>query len=105
MFTVMLFGALFVVAMLVVGVLVAVMSVLGFVITLPLRILGWTLKLVGLALFLPLLLVAGLLAGGGVLVALMFGLLLPLAPIVGLAWLAWYLATRGGKRSQARVVS
>ncbi len=106
MFTALLVGAMFVVALMVVGVVVAVASILGFVISLPFRILGWTLKLLGLLFAVPFLLLGALLVGGGVLTAVLFGLLLPLAPIVGLAWLVWWLATRNdGKRSQAHVVS
>jgi hypothetical protein len=83
----------------VIGVLGAVMGLVGFVITLPFRILGWTLKLVGFLIALPFLLVGGL-------VALVFGLL-PFAPIALLAWFAWWLFHDRGKpdRSHASVVS
>jgi len=105
-FTALLVGAMFVVAMMVVGVVVAVASILGFVISLPFRILGWTLKLLGLLFAVPFLLLGGVLLGGGVLAAVLFGLLLPLAPVVGLAWLIWWLATRNStKGSHASVVS
>jgi hypothetical protein len=96
---------MFVVAMMVVGVVVAVASILGFVISLPFRILGWTLKLLGLLFALPFLILGGVLAGGGLLVALLFGLLLPILPIAGVAWLVWWLATRDARHSQAKVVS
>ena len=106
MITALLVGAMFVVALVVVGVVVALASILGFVITLPFRILGWTLRLLGMLFAVPFLVLGAVLVGGGVLTALLFGLLLPLAPIVGFAWLVWWLVTRGeSKRSHAGVVS
>ena len=99
MITLLVLGVLFFAAMLVIGVLAAVAGFVGFVITLPFRLLGWTLKLVGMLIALPFLLVGGA-------VALLFGLL-PFAPIVALAWLAWWLLHDRNKpeRSQASVVS
>lgn len=106
MITALLVGAMFVVALVVVGVVVALASVLGFVISLPFRILGWTLRLLGLLFAVPFLLLGAVLFGGGVLAAVLLGLLLPLAPVVGLAWLVWWLATRNSsKRTHASVVS
>lgn len=105
MFEALLVGAMFVVALMVVGVVIAMASILGFVISLPFKILGWTLKLLGLLFAVPFLILGGVLAGGGVLLALLFGLLLPLAPVIGIAWLVWWLATRDDKHSQAKVVS
>lgn len=106
MFEALLVGAMFVVALMVVGVVIAVASILGFVITLPFKILGWTLKLLGLLFAVPFLLLGGLLLGGGVLAAILFTMVLPVLPLVGIAWLVWWLATRGqSKESHARVVS
>jgi hypothetical protein len=104
--TALLVGAMFVVALVVVGVVVAMASILGFVISLPFRILGWTIKLLGLLFAVPFLVLGAVIFGGGVLAAVLFGLLLPLAPVVGFAWLVWWLATRNdSKRSHAGVVS
>ncbi len=98
MFAMLVLGALFVTALIVIGVLAAVAGLVGFVISLPFRILGWTLKLVGLLIALPFLIIGGLFTLGFA--------LLPLAPVAGLAWLAWWLFRRAdGQRSQANVVS
>ena len=76
------------------GVFALLVPLLGFVISLPFRILGFLLHVVGFALFLPLLLVGGALAIGGFLLALLLGgsfLLLPLLPlalvVAGVVWL------------------
>ena len=105
MLELVLVGAMFVVAMVVVGVVVALASLLGFLVVLPFKILGWTIKLLGMLVALPFLLLAGLLLGGGVLAAVLFSFVLPVLPLVGLGWLIWWLATRNSKDSHARVVS
>lgn len=99
MITLFVLGALVFAAMLVIGVLAAVAGFVGFVITLPFRILGLAFRLLGWLIALPFLLVGGA-------IALVFGLL-PFAPIVLLAWLAWWLFRDRSKpeRSHASVVS
>jgi len=44
-------------------------------------------------------------SGGGLVVALLFTVFVPLLPVVALAWLVWWLATRGSKHSHASVAS
>ncbi len=98
MIELLVFGALAFAAMTVIGVLVAVASFMGFVIALPFRIIGWSLRLLGLLIALPFMLLAGVLGVGA--------LLLPLAPVIALVWLAWWLLRdRKPQRSQATVVS
>lgn len=98
MIELLVFGALAFAAMTVIGVLVAVASFMGFVITLPFRIIGWSLRLLGVLIALPFLLLAGVIGVGA--------LLLPLAPVLALVWLAWWLLRdRKPQRSQATVVS
>jgi hypothetical protein len=91
-------GVLFVAAMMVIGVLAAVASFVGFLLWLPFRILGLAFKLLGFLIALPFLIIAGI-----------FGLgftLLPVLPLVGMGWLAWWiLRDRKPERSHASVVS
>lgn len=98
MFAVLVLGAIFVTAMIVIGVLAAVAGLVGFVISLPFRILGLAFRFVGLLIALPFLLIGGLFT---------FGLaLLPLAPVIGLVWLAWWWFRRPERpRSHASVAS
>jgi len=101
-------GALMFAGVLLMGMLVAVASLLGFVITLPFRILGWTLKLLGLLFAIPIVLVGLALGGVGLALGLGFALL-PALPIVALAWLCWWLLAgrrpHDDARSHASVVS
>ncbi len=99
MITLLTLGALMFAALVFIGVLGAVLGLVGFVITLPFRILGWTLKLLGLLIALPFVLIGGV-------IAMFFGLL-PLAPIALLAWGIWWLLRDREKpeRSHASVVS
>jgi len=92
-------------ALIVIGVLLSVFSVVGRLIWLPFKILGWIFRLVGLLFALPFILIAcvlggfGLLLGAGVLLVPMF----PLLALGALVW--WLLRDRGRHGSQARVVS
>jgi hypothetical protein len=65
------------------GVLSFLLHLVGFVITLPFRILGWTFRLVGLVFLVVLGVLTAILAGGVLLLPL-----LPLALVaLGVAWL------------------
>ena len=98
MISLLVLGALVFAGLMVFGVLAAIAGLVGFVITLPFRILGWTFKLLGLLIALPFLLIAGVLTFGFALV--------PLAPLALIAWLAWWVFhDRKPHRSQASVIS
>lgn len=100
------FGVLAFAAMLVVGVLVGVLGLLAGIVTLPFRILGWTIKLLGLAFALPLLLVPAVIIGTLLLVVLGVTLL-PMLPFVALIYIVYRLV-RGrshDRPSHASVVS
>ena len=99
-------GSLLFAAVVVFGVIATVVALVGGLVLLPLKILGWVLKwVVGgalmLALGLPLLLVA--LAVGGVGLALGLGVIVvPLLPLLAVVWLAWWLLRpRGPAKSEA----
>ena len=83
MISLLVIGVLFVAAMMVIGVLAAVASLVGFLIWLPFRILGLAFRLLGLVIALPFLLIAGVLGLGFA--------VFPLLPLVGLGGLAWWL--------------
>jgi hypothetical protein len=101
-------GALVFAGMLVIGTLAAVVGLLGFVISLPFRILGWTFKLLGLLLAIPFALIGLMLGGVGLAVGLGFALL-PALPFIALVWLCWWLFAGRGKSapqgSHASVIS
>ena len=98
MFSLLVLGVLFVAAMMVIGVLAAVASLVGFLVWLPFRILGFAFKLIGFLIALPFLIIAGVFGLGFALV--------PLLPLVGMGWLAWWLLRdRKPQRSHASVVS
>jgi hypothetical protein len=91
-------------ALIVIGVLLSVFSVVGWFLWLPFKIVGWVFKGIGLLLALPFVLIACLLGGFAVLLGAGF-LLLPLLPLLlvgGLLW--WLFRSRGRSTSQARVV-
>ena len=98
MISLLVLGVLFVAAMIVIGMLAAVASFVGFLLWLPFRILGFAFKLLGFLIALPFLLIAGA-----------FGLgfaLLPVLPLVGMGWFAWWLLhDRKPQGSHASVVS
>jgi len=97
-FSLLVLGVLFVAAMMVIGVLAAVASLVGFLVWLPFRILGFAFKLIGFLIALPFLIIAGVFGLGFALV--------PLLPLVGMGWLAWWLLRdRKPQRSHASVVS
>ena len=99
MISLLVIGVLFVAAMMVIGVLAAVASLVGFLIWLPFRILGLAFRLLGLVIALPFLLIAGLLGFGFALV--------PLLPLLGLGALAWWVLRdrKSQQGSHASVVS
>lgn len=113
MISLLVVGTLVFVAVILIGTLATVASLIGFLIALPFRILGFVFKLVGALVALPFVLLGLLFAavfGGG---ALALGILLaciPLLPVLALGALAWWLLKResngGGRdRSHASVVS
>ena len=92
-------------ALIVVGVLVSVFSVVGWFLWLPFKILGWALRFVGLLVALPFILIACVLGGFGLLLGAGF-MVLPLFPLLALGGLAWWLfRDRGRHAAQARVVN
>ena len=91
-------------ALIVVGVLVSVFSVVGWFLWLPFKILGWVLRLVGLLFALPFILIACVLGGFGLLLGTSV-MMLPLLPLVALGGLAWWLFRGGRQGSQARAVN
>jgi hypothetical protein len=103
------FAALAFTALIVVGVLLSVFSLVGWFLWLPFKILGWALKLVGLFIALPFILL-GLLMGG---LGLFLGigvLFLPLFPLLLGGLVVWWLvrskqAPAASPGSQAHVVS
>lgn len=101
------FGALAFTALIVVGVLLSVFSLVGWFIWLPFKLLGWALKLVGLVLALPFILL-GLLMGGFGLFLGIGVLFLPLFPLLLGGLLVWWLVRQrrspAAGASQARVV-
>lgn len=98
MIALLVLGALLFAGMIVMGTLVAVAGLLGFVIMLPFRILGWTFKLLGLLLAIPFALIALMLGGVGLAVGLGVALL-PALPFIALVWLCWWLVA--GRRNPA----
>jgi hypothetical protein len=100
------FAALAFAALVVVGVLLTVFSMVGWLVWLPFKILGWGLKLLAFLFALPFMLLACVI--GGFAVILGFGVLaLPLIPfllIAGLVWL-FFRPRRHNGQSQARFVS
>ena len=101
-------------AMIVIGVLLSVFSMVGWFLWLPFKIVGWMLKLVGLVFALPFILLGCILGGFGLLLGAGV-LFLPLFPLILAAAFVWWLVrSRGtsapspggsGPASQARVVS
>ena len=91
-------------ALIVVGVLVSVFSVVGWFLWLPFKILGWVLRLVGMLFALPFILIACVLGGFGLLLGTSV-MMFPLLPLVALGGLGWWLFRGGRHGSQARVVN
>ena len=92
-------------ALIVIGVLVSVFSVVGWFLWLPFKILGWLFQLVALLFALPFILLACVLGGFGLLLGTGF-MVLPLLPLLALGGLAWWLfKDRSRHASQARVVN
>ena len=105
MFELIVFAGLAFAALIVVGVLISVFSVVGWFLWLPFKIIGWFLRAIGLMIALPFILLAcmlggfGMLLGAGVLVLPLF----PLAVVGAILW--WLFHRRGHDASQAHVVS
>lgn len=88
-------GSLLLVAVVVIGTLATVGALIGGLVLLPFKLIGWVLKWVlGVAAFLvlglPLLLVGLALGGVGLVVGALF-LVIPVLPFVAVAWLVWRL--------------
>ena len=99
------FAALAFTALIVVGVLISVFSVVGWFLWLPFKILGWVLKLVAMMFALPFILIACLIGGFAVIMGTGF-MLIPLFPFLLLAGVVWLLLRgRRPASTQARVVS
>jgi len=98
-------GSLAFAALLVVGVLISVFSVVGWFLWLPFKILGWMLRAIGLVIAFPFILLSILLGGFGILLGagvLMF----PLVPLFMIgAFLWWLLRKHTGGAPHPRVVS
>ena len=90
-------------ALIVVGVLISVFSVVGWFLWLPFRILGWVFRLVGVVFAAPFILIALLLGGLGLLLGL-GGVVLPILPLVlavGIVW--WRLKPQRPQTGHAKV--
>ena len=104
MFELIVFAGLAFTALIVVGVLISVFSVVGWFLWLPFKIIGWFLRAVGLMIALPFVLLACMLGGFGMLLGagVLFLPLFPLAIVGAVLW--WLFHKRGPAPSQARVV-
>lgn len=105
-------GTFVFVAAILIGVFATVLGFVGFLISLPFRILGLAFKALGFLIALPFLAMGGLLAlvlGGGALAVGLAIAFVPLLPVIALGALIWWLlkrdAPRQDKRSHASVVS
>jgi hypothetical protein len=92
-------------ALIMIGVLISVFSVVGWFLWLPFKIIGWALRAVGLLIALPFVLIACLLGGFGMLLGVGV-LMLPLFPLAAVGAILWWLFRRRDHgASQAHVVS
>ena len=92
-------------ALIVVGVLLSVFSVVGWFLWLPFKLIGLLFRFVGLLFALPFILIACMLGGFGLLLGTGF-MVLPLLPLLAIGALAWWLIRdRSRHASQPRVVS
>ena len=105
MFELIVFAGIAFTALIVVGVLISVFSVVGWFLWLPFQIIGWFLRGIGLLIALPFILLACMLGGFGMLLGagVLFFPLLPLAIVGAILWRLFH--RRGPGPSQARVVS
>ena len=104
MFELIVFAGLAFTALIVVGVLISVFSVVGWFLWLPFKIIGWMLRGIGLLIALPFILLACVLGGFGLLLSAGV-LVLPLFPLFAVGAILWWLFhKRGPAPSQARVV-
>ena len=91
-------------ALVVVGVLISVFSIVGWFLWLPFKIIGWALRLVGLLIAAPFILLGCLIGGFGFLLGTGF-LILPLFPLLAVGGiLYWLFHKRGPVPPHARVV-
>jgi hypothetical protein len=92
-------------ALIVIGVLLSVFSVVGWFLWLPFKIIGWMFRFVGLLFALPFILIAGCLGGFALLLGAGF-MVLPLLPLAAFGALVWWLfRDRHRPAPQARVVN
>ena len=100
------FAGLAFAALIVVGVLISVFTVVGWFLWLPFKILGWALRGIGLLIAFPFILLALLLGGFGILLGTGV-LVLPFVPLAAMGALVWWFFHKRGPstHSQARVVS
>ena len=93
------------VALIMVGALLSVFSVVGWFLWLPFKIIGWAFRLVGLLFALPFILIACVLGGFGLLLGAGF-MVVPLLPLLAVGAIAfWLFRDRSRHASQARVVN
>ena len=96
------FAPILLAGFLLVAVFAFLFPLLGFVITLPFRALGWLLGLFGWLLVLPVLLIGGLLGLAALVVATVLGgvlFLIPFVPFVLLALVVFWLVRRSNRRA------
>jgi hypothetical protein len=90
--------------LIVIGVLISVFSVAGWFLWLPFKIIGWALRLVGLLIAAPFIILGCMLGGFGFLLGTGF-MLLPLFPLLAVGGiLYWLFHKRGPAQPHARVV-
>jgi hypothetical protein len=104
-FELIVFAGLTFAALIVVGVLISVFSVVGWFLWLPFKIIGWALRAIGVLIAFPFILLACMLGGFGILLGAGV-LLVPLFPLAVVGAILWWLFhRRGHDPSQAHVVS
>ena len=98
------FAGLAFTALIVVGVLISVFSVVGWFLWLPFKILGWALRAIGLLIAAPFILIGCMLGGFGLLLGTGV-MILPLFPLIAVGGILWWLFhKRGPATPHARVV-
>jgi hypothetical protein len=99
-FELIVFAGLAFAALIVVGVMISVFSVVGWALWLPFKIIGWFFRAIGMLIALPFILIAFLLGGFGMLLGagVLFLPLFPLAAVGGILW--WLFHRRGNGAGQ-----